>query len=106
MAEQRAKRLCYDCDETYSMGHKCKKLFWIEVPDYDDEHEGGPKRTQDILKRYQDLQFAYHDDKGLSFRYFSTDSGSTHNFICERLIPQLGLLRMERPGLQVHVANG
>ncbi|KAL1145373.1 hypothetical protein V6Z11_A11G294300 [Gossypium hirsutum] len=33
MAERRAKRLCYNCDESYSMGHKCKRLFWIEVLD-------------------------------------------------------------------------
>ncbi|KAH1038953.1 hypothetical protein J1N35_040696 [Gossypium stocksii] len=32
MAERRAKGLCYNCDESYSMGHKCKRLFWIEEP--------------------------------------------------------------------------
>ncbi|KAG6486161.1 hypothetical protein ZIOFF_054731 [Zingiber officinale] len=38
MAERRAKGLCFNCDESYSMGHKCKRLFWIEVSD--DEKEG------------------------------------------------------------------
>nr|XP_012466044.1 unnamed protein product [Gossypium raimondii]XP_012466045.1 unnamed protein product [Gossypium raimondii] len=33
MAERRAKGLCYNCDESYSMAHKCKRLFWIEVLD-------------------------------------------------------------------------
>ncbi|KAL1172100.1 hypothetical protein V6Z11_A05G326500 [Gossypium hirsutum] len=39
MAERRAKGLCYNCDESYSMGHKCKRLFWIEVPDIEDEQD-------------------------------------------------------------------
>ncbi|KAG6467196.1 hypothetical protein ZIOFF_074983 [Zingiber officinale] len=38
MAERRAKGLCFNCDESYSTGHKCKRLFWIEVPD--DNREG------------------------------------------------------------------
>ena len=47
MAERRAKGLCYNCDESYSAGHKCKRLFWIEVPDDESELEeeimGDPK---------------------------------------------------------------
>ncbi|KAL8140348.1 hypothetical protein V2J09_006369 [Rumex salicifolius] len=31
MAERRAKGLCYNCDDPYVRGHKCWKLFWIEV---------------------------------------------------------------------------
>ncbi|KAJ1410099.1 Leucine-rich repeat domain superfamily [Sesbania bispinosa] len=37
MAERRAKGLCYNCDESYSTGHKCNRLFWIEVPDDESE---------------------------------------------------------------------
>ncbi|KAK5792816.1 hypothetical protein PVK06_033938 [Gossypium arboreum] len=39
MAERRAKGLCYNCDESYSMGHKCKRLFWIEVPDVEGKQD-------------------------------------------------------------------
>ncbi|XP_019265334.1 PREDICTED: uncharacterized protein LOC109242914 [Nicotiana attenuata] len=38
MAERRAKGLCYNCDELYSIGHQCKKLFWLELADQDAEH--------------------------------------------------------------------
>lgn len=31
MAERRARGLCYNCDEPYSVGHQCKKLFWLEL---------------------------------------------------------------------------
>ncbi|PPD73588.1 hypothetical protein GOBAR_DD29486 [Gossypium barbadense] len=33
MAKRMAKGPCYNCDEPYSMGHKCKILFWIKVSD-------------------------------------------------------------------------
>ncbi|PPS16724.1 hypothetical protein GOBAR_AA03843 [Gossypium barbadense] len=39
VAERRAKGLCYNCDESYSMRHRCKKLFWIEVSDIEDEQD-------------------------------------------------------------------
>uniref|UniRef100_A0A2C9W0C0 Uncharacterized protein n=1 Tax=Manihot esculenta TaxID=3983 RepID=A0A2C9W0C0_MANES len=31
MAERWAKGLCYNCDETYSFRHRCKKLFCVEL---------------------------------------------------------------------------
>ncbi|KAL1156025.1 hypothetical protein V6Z11_A08G064400 [Gossypium hirsutum] len=39
MAERRTKGLCYNCDESYSMGHKCKKLFWIKVLDVEGKQD-------------------------------------------------------------------
>ncbi|KAK5847245.1 hypothetical protein PVK06_003550 [Gossypium arboreum] len=39
MAERRAKGLCYNCDESYYMGHKCKRLVWIEVPDVEGKQD-------------------------------------------------------------------
>ena len=29
MAERRAKWLCFNCDEAFSIGHRCKRLFHI-----------------------------------------------------------------------------
>lgn len=39
MAERRAKGLWYKCDDSYNQGHRCKRLFWIEVPDDGSESE-------------------------------------------------------------------
>ncbi|KAG6533126.1 hypothetical protein ZIOFF_006991 [Zingiber officinale] len=39
MVERRAKGLCFNCNESYSTGYKCKRLFWIEVSDDDREGE-------------------------------------------------------------------
>jgi hypothetical protein len=37
MTQRRANGLCYNCDERYVQGHRCKKLFFLEVADPDDD---------------------------------------------------------------------
>jgi len=34
MALRRKQGLCYNCDEPYVRGHKCARLFFLEVADY------------------------------------------------------------------------
>lgn len=41
MAERCKQGLCFNCDEQYIHGHRCKCLFYIEVEDYD-ENVSGP----------------------------------------------------------------
>jgi len=37
MSERRRQGLCYNCDERYVRGHKCPRLFYLEVADFDEE---------------------------------------------------------------------
>jgi hypothetical protein len=37
MTEHRRQGLCYNCDEPYVRGHKCQRLFYLEVSDFDDQ---------------------------------------------------------------------
>lgn len=48
MDEQRAKGLCYNCDELYTSGHRCKRLFWIEAFDdlYENIDDSGTDRPE------------------------------------------------------------
>ncbi|KAG8047724.1 hypothetical protein GUJ93_ZPchr0008g12374 [Zizania palustris] len=39
LAKRRAKRLCYNCDEVYTSGHKCKRLFHLKEEDEEVEGE-------------------------------------------------------------------
>jgi hypothetical protein len=41
MAERREKGLCFNCDEKFSTGHRCQRLFYLEVID-DAEEEDPP----------------------------------------------------------------
>ena len=34
MVERRRQGLCYNCDEPYVRGHKCPRLFYLEVTDF------------------------------------------------------------------------
>jgi hypothetical protein len=34
MLERRRQGLCYNCDEPYVRGHKCQRLFYLEIADY------------------------------------------------------------------------
>nr|KAJ0223305.1 hypothetical protein LSAT_V11C200068960 [Lactuca sativa] len=40
MAERRAKGLCFNCDEIFSIGHKCAKLFCIMMDNEEDDANG------------------------------------------------------------------
>ena len=45
MAERRRKGLCFNCDEQYVRGHKCQRLFYLEVTDDDDDDTDLPEET-------------------------------------------------------------
>lgn len=39
MAERREKGLCFNCDEKFSTGHRCQRLFYLEVIDDVEEED-------------------------------------------------------------------
>jgi hypothetical protein len=106
MDEHQLKGLCYNCDEKYFMGHKCKeqKLFMAiseDVPEEDVtvplvEEPSLPNSTQETVNPPEfDPLISLHALTGFSppqtlnlIGYiknmkviFLVDSGSTHNFI-------------------------
>jgi hypothetical protein len=40
MAKRRKQGLCYNCDKPYVRGHKCPRLFYLEVKDKEDDEPG------------------------------------------------------------------
>jgi hypothetical protein len=42
MMERRTLGLCYNCDEQYVRGHKCPKLFYLEVTDFEEDGPSAP----------------------------------------------------------------
>jgi hypothetical protein len=37
MAERRKQGMCYNCDEQYVRGHRCPRLFYLEVTDFEED---------------------------------------------------------------------
>jgi hypothetical protein len=87
MEDGRSKRLCFNCDEKYVMGHRCKRLFYIESADEDDEDEGDNLQISLLaiigVRTSDTMQLMVHVGKRELVALL--DSGSTHNFINEEL---------------------
>lgn len=119
MAERRKQGLCFNCDEQYVRGHRCPRLFYIEVDDDDDEialedthcHQE-PAHTVSLhaltglwgIRTTETMQIKV--TMGTKAFTALLDTGSTHNFISEDLVPHMGVQLEARPGLRVVVANG
>ena len=127
MAERRKQGLCYNCDEPYVRGHKCARLFYLEVADFIEEEpaeddpaapaiqdQGHPPfdpdaplislsaitgiRTADTMQLR--VQVGDHELTTL------LDSGSTHNFVSMNAARRVGLHFHDSGGAHVVVANG
>uniref|UniRef100_M1DKS7 Retrotransposon protein, unclassified n=1 Tax=Solanum tuberosum TaxID=4113 RepID=M1DKS7_SOLTU len=87
MAEKRAKRLCYNCDEQYSVTHQCKRLLWLELDDSVDDAipevpDDCPKISLHAItgqRHAQTMQLPALINRHHMLSLI--DSGSTHNFI-------------------------
>jgi hypothetical protein len=99
---------CYNCDEPYVRGHKCSRLFYLEVSDYiveepeDAANETAAEpvpfdpetpmislnaiaiiRTKDTMQVY----ITIGNDQFIAL----LDSGSTHNFVRGDMARRVGL---------------
>jgi len=134
LQSRREKGLCYNCDERYQPGHHCKRQFHILIaePDpYETPQEllnslllqnEPPQTTTPSPEDEIDLnpQISLHALMGhtipQTLRMLGqihnhslsvlVDSGSTHNFIQERVARQLGLKLIPTQAFQVLVGNG
>ena len=125
IASRREKGLCFTCDEKYHRGHRCASrvflfvaeeddppLYLIEpldlIPDPPDTHDPSP--TQISLNSLEGhiapetLHLVGTIDNHQVVLLI--DGGSTHNFIQEQLVKQLGLPCQHTAPLKVMVGNG
>eukprot|EP00253_Pinus_taeda_P033815 PITA_33815 len=109
MAKRRKQGLCYYCDEKYSPGHKCKepKFFQIDATNYSSSEEDPPLEEPEVVEEDNQKDnvpdepvISLHDLAGISspqtlkIRGFIKhrlvvvliDSGSTHNFIHQKVV--------------------
>jgi hypothetical protein len=110
MSERKEKGLCYNCDEVYSRGHRCQRLFHLEVLSEDEE--------DDVIEEEPTLSaLAMHGSKtsrtmpvilvmGQQRLVGLVDSGSTHNFISSHVASLLQVPQLSGTKQQVQVANG
>ncbi|KAH7576003.1 hypothetical protein JRO89_XS02G0274100 [Xanthoceras sorbifolium] len=120
LQEHRAKGLCYNCNETFVPGHQCRKLFFIEVCT---EEDGGDFIMDEADAIQEDVEavpeISLHAIAGTSVvkttrvqgksGHTSTivlvDSGSTHNFMSEKLAQKVRIQPKTGEHFKVMVAS-
>ncbi|XP_066355020.1 uncharacterized protein [Miscanthus floridulus] len=122
MADCRSKGLCYNCDEPYVRGHRCQRLFYLEVTDFHDsepplpDEEQSPQPAVDelppliLLSAITDIRTVDTMQVHIAIGNYELtaliDSGSTHNFISSAAARRVGLHFQDSKGAHVVVANG
>ncbi|XP_065852143.1 uncharacterized protein [Euphorbia lathyris] len=111
MAERRAKGQCFNCDDLYSVGHKCKRLVCLLMDDLEHEEETEGSYEPEIslhaitgIRNSQTMQLQAHVAGPPML--ILVDSGSTHNFVNKQVALHLKLPVTVKLGLQLTVANG
>nr|KYP61599.1 Retrotransposable element Tf2 [Cajanus cajan]KYP61600.1 Retrotransposable element Tf2 [Cajanus cajan] len=124
MQARRDKNLCFNCDEKYTRGHRCKPQFLL-LTTFDSDDAGDTAATEELQFSDEDPQEAglisLHAFSGQwtpqtfrvtgSIRGYAVqilvDSGATHNFIQSRVAQFLHLPSRPTPSpLRVMVGNG
>jgi len=115
MAERRRKGLCFNCDEQYVRGHKCQRLFYLEVTDPDGTdlpEEAAHQEPPPLISLHVITGIRSADTMqirvaiGPHVLTALLDSGSTHNFVSEVAAHKVGLRFDDSSGARVTVANG
>eukprot|EP00253_Pinus_taeda_P034658 PITA_34658 len=129
MAERRKQGLCYYSDEKYSPGHKCKepKFFQIDATDYNSSEEAPPLDQPEVDEEDNQKDnvpdepvLSLHALAGISspqtlkIRGFIKhrpvvvliDSGSTQNFIHQRVVEAVHCFVRAVSKFQVQIADG
>ncbi|XP_028223682.1 uncharacterized protein LOC114405278 [Glycine soja] len=130
LASRRERGLCFSCDEKFHKGHRCAPRVHLLIADAEDpvEHMGsnidpsdpidpgpGPMEIPDSPAHISLNSLAGHlapetlrlvgDISGIPVLVL-IDGGSTHNFLQEQLVVQLGLTSHPTSPLKVMVGNG
>ncbi|WVZ05235.1 hypothetical protein V8G54_018581 [Vigna mungo] len=123
MQARREKNLCYNCDEKYTRGHRCKSQFLLltvaddeEPPDpltdmvdspNDTPLEAGLISLHSFSGQWSPKTFRISGSIGGYEVQIMVDSGATHNFIQSRVTHFLNLSLEPTPSpLPVMVGNG
>jgi hypothetical protein len=127
---RREQGLCYNCDDKYVKGHHCKRSFHLLIVQPEDPVDDGVAlqlEASDSVDSEEDsdlipdpAQISLHALMGHSIPQtlrvmgqinnhqvgVLIDSGSTHNFVQDRVVKQLGLTIQQAHSFNVLVGNG
>jgi hypothetical protein len=122
LKDRRDKGLYFNCDDKFSPGHRCKKLFLIEGTYEDEANDPGDEEERGVGddNEIEIPEISLHAISGLptpqTMRILGVikeaqvallaDTGSTHNILSTELAEQLGLEPDKHTSFEVMVASG
>jgi hypothetical protein len=122
LKDRRDRGLCFNCDDKFSLGHRCKKLFLIEGVYEEDPETPACEENQGLWEEDEPEipEISLYAILGVqlpqTMRIAGTikrarvvmlaDTESTHNFLSTHLAEQLGLEPDKHTAFDVLVANG
>lgn len=125
LRDKREKGICYNCDQKWSSGHKCRSKFLLLLGTADDDDEAPPDSptpteftTDDTVISGDISSLNALAGQGnprslrllgyVGFQAFQVliDSGSTHNFVKPLLAERLGLPVQLISAFKVYIGNG
>ncbi|WVZ76925.1 hypothetical protein U9M48_024843 [Paspalum notatum var. saurae] len=108
LAQWHTDGLCYYCDEKFTPGHRCKRLFIIEISEFDEDNT-----ATDALEETTEPSISLHALTGITALHVGSaaitallDSRSTHNFIHDETAVAARLPIQRFLSLRFTVANG
>jgi hypothetical protein len=113
MAERRKLGLYYNCDEQYVRGHRCPRLFYLEVADFEEDTaiEEVAEEPEPVISLHALTGIRSEDTMQIQVKMKDRlltallDTGSTHNFVNLNTALSLQLEVCSSRG-RVAVANG
>ncbi|CAA0831728.1 Unknown protein, partial [Striga hermonthica] len=117
MRRRREKGLCYKCEERFTSGHQCERLFLIDVIEEDEKEayeEQPAQQVNEVLEISVNAMAGLQGPRTIQLPAMIkkrpievlVDTGSSHNFICDRIRKDLVLKATKVEPFDVRVANG
>ncbi|KAJ0008397.1 hypothetical protein Pint_29444 [Pistacia integerrima] len=122
MQERHDRGLCFNCDERFHRGHRCKAKFFLLIVDETTKEEASPELAVEPMSSDEhelaaiSLHALFGQQSLSTIRLHSNllghpvevlvDGGSTHNFLQERVALHLGIPITASPNTTVMIGNG
>ncbi|KAJ0111643.1 hypothetical protein Patl1_01158 [Pistacia atlantica] len=122
MQERRDRGLCFNCDERFHRGHRCKANFFLLIVDETVEEEASPELPVEPVPPDEhelatiSLHALFGQQSPSTIRLHGSllgrpievlvDGRSTHNFLQERVALHLGIPITASPNFTVMIGNG